>query len=157
LVQELLAARLVAVLATFDVSGPIHSVPMWCAADEESVLLATGSLSRKVQNLERDSRATLVLHDSRPGFEVCGASIVGRVHVVHGSAARPLIQRVHRRYVHEQVEQHEVVRDFLASDDVALRFRPESALIWDERGSAANEALRAMGAALPLAPTDPRA
>jgi hypothetical protein len=49
------------------------------------------------------------------------------------------------------------VHDFLASDDVALRFNPVSALTWDERGSAANVALREIGAALPLVPTEPRA
>jgi hypothetical protein len=46
------------------------------------VILATSSRSRKVWNLERDPRATLVLHDSRPGCEVCGTSIAGRVEIV---------------------------------------------------------------------------
>jgi len=36
------------------------------------VILATGSRSRKVWNPEIDPRATLVVHDSRSGFEVCG-------------------------------------------------------------------------------------
>jgi hypothetical protein len=49
------------------------------------------------------------------------------------------------------------VREFLASDDVALRFSPERALTWDERGSAAARALSAGGEAYALRPTSPRA
>jgi PPOX class probable F420-dependent enzyme len=156
LVRELLEVRLVCVLATLDASGAIHAVPMWCAPGEGSVLLATGSGSRKVRNLERDPRATIVLHDSRAGFEVCGVSMEGMVEIVRGVAVSGIVDRVHRRYVELASEHVPEVARFLSSDDVALRFRPRSALTWDERGSEADGALRASGGALPLAPTEPR-
>ncbi len=156
LVQELLEARLVGVFATLDPSGTIHAVPMWYAAGEGCVLLATGSRSRKVRNLEHDARASLVLHDSRPGFEICGVSIAGRAEIVRGLEAGPLVDLVHRRYVSSDVDPPPAVREFLASDDVVLQLRPESAVTWDERRSAASEALRKTGGALPLVPTDPR-
>jgi PPOX class probable F420-dependent enzyme len=156
LVHELLELRLVAVLATLEPDGSVHAVPMWVAPGDGAILLATGSRSRKARNVERDPRATLVLHDSRPGFEVCGASIRGRVELVRGAAAAPLVERVHRRYVTEAGERLPAAAEFLASDDVALRLLPEAAVTWDERDSPAAEALRAAGAALPLAPTDPR-
>lgn len=104
LVAELLDARLVAVFATLDSGGTIHAVPMWFAADETSILLATSSRSRKVGALEADSRSTLVIHDSRPGFEVCGVSIVGQAEIVRGAEADPLVRRVHRRYVDDDGE-----------------------------------------------------
>jgi nitroimidazol reductase NimA-like FMN-containing flavoprotein (pyridoxamine 5'-phosphate oxidase superfamily) len=156
LVCELLAARIVGVLAMLDPEHAIHSVPMWFALDDDSIVLATGRTSRKVANLERDARATLVVHDSRPGFEVCGVSIAGRADVVYGAEAEAAIELVHRRYVAADAEADEQVREFLASDDVALRFRPESAWTWDERGSEANDVLRRLGGALPLLPTEPR-
>jgi PPOX class probable F420-dependent enzyme len=156
LVQELLAARLIGVLTTIEPDGSVHAVPMWLAATDGAILLATGSRSRKVRNLERDPRATLVLHDSRPGAEVCGASIRGRVELVRGAAAKPLVERVHRRYVSGPGLTLPVVREFLSSDDVALRFVPEAAVTWDERPSAAAQALRETGTALPLEPTTPR-
>jgi PPOX class probable F420-dependent enzyme len=156
LVQELLAARLIGVLATLEPDGSIHAVPMWTARGEVDILLATGSGSRKLRNLQRDARATLVLHDSRPGAEVCGASIRGHVEVVRGAAAQPLIARVHRRYVSDRGLSVPEVSEFLASDDVALRFAPETATTWDERPSAAARALRETGRALPLEPTAPR-
>jgi hypothetical protein len=157
LVRHLLDARLVCVLATLDPQQAIHAVPMWFAAEEDAIVLATGERSRKVRNLERDSRATFVVHDSRPGFEVCGAAISGPITVVRGGGAAVLIERVHRRYVSERAETNQVVRTFLASDDVALRLQPESAWTWDERSSEANGVLRALGAALPLVSTELRA
>ena len=63
------------------------------------VVMATSSRSRKVRNLERDTRATLVLHDSRPGAEVCGASLRGRAEIVRGAAAGALVELVHLHYV----------------------------------------------------------
>jgi PPOX class probable F420-dependent enzyme len=156
LVQELLAARSIGVLATIEPDGSVHAVPMWVAPTDGAIILATGSRSRKVRNLERDPRATLVLHDSRPGAEVCGASMRGRVELVRGEFARPLVERVHRRYVTDSGLRLAQVHDLLASDDVALRFVPEAAVTWDERPSAAARALRTANAALPLEPTTPR-
>jgi hypothetical protein len=128
---------------------------MWLARSGEAIVLATGSRSRKVRNLEADSRATLVVHDSRPGFEVCGAMLAGEAEVVRGKDASTLVATVHARYVADSRMPDEA-RAFLESDDVALRFHPAAALTWDERDSSANAALRAAGAALPLVSTEPR-
>jgi PPOX class probable F420-dependent enzyme len=156
LVRELLSARLVCVLATLERDVTIHAVPMWFVWTERAIVLATGSRSRKLRNLEADRRATLVVHDSRPGFEVCGVTMAGEVEIVRGSEARPLVDLVHGRYVAAGKELPEEIQEFLDSDDVALCFRPLSAATWDERSSAASTALRAAGAALPLEPTSPR-
>jgi PPOX class probable F420-dependent enzyme len=158
LVIELLGARLVGVLATFDPAGAIHAIPMWYAPHDGAVLLATSARSRKVRNLETDPRATLVVHDSRPGYEVCGASIVGSVEVVRAPAAQPLIDRVQGRYVAtEAAVDDPTALSFLESDDVALRFTPTSAFTWDHRASEGSRILRTHGWARPLVTTDPRA
>jgi PPOX class probable F420-dependent enzyme len=156
LVRELLDLRLVAVLSTLEPDGAVHAVPVWVAREGGEILLATGSASRKVRNLERDTRATLVLHDSRAGMEICGASLRGRAEIVYGADAQSLIELVHLRYVTGAGLRLPEVRSFLGSDDVALRFGPESAFTWDERASAAALALRESGEALPLEPTAPR-
>jgi PPOX class probable F420-dependent enzyme len=156
LARELLTARLIACLATFNADGTIHLVPMWFALAGEAILLATGSRSQKVRNLYRDARATVMVHDSRPGFDVCGVTLVGRADVVRPPHAAPLVERVHRRYVDERGAALPPVREFLASDDVAIRFRPERALSWDERPSDAARALARSGGATPLEPTTPR-
>ena len=93
---------LVGVLATLEPDGSVHAVPLWLCDAGDAILLATFSRSRKVRNLERDPRATLVLHDSRPGFEVCGVTMRGRAEIVRGAVAGPLVERVHRRYLSER-------------------------------------------------------
>ena len=155
-VSELLPARLIAVLATIEPDGAVHAVPLWFAVLDDAVVFATGPGSRKVRNLTRDPRATVVLHDSRPGFEVCGASLRGRAEVVTGSAATPLIDAVHRRFVSPAGRALAEARAFLAGDDVALVFRPEAAFTWDERSNPATAALRQVDGGLPLVPTTPR-
>lgn len=155
LVRELLGRRLVATLATVEPDGVPHAVAVWVATRGDALVVSTGSASRKVANARRDPRATVMLHDSRPGFEVCGASIVCDASVVDGPAAAPLVELVHRRYLTEEGEALPEVAEFAASDDVALLLRPVRATTWDERASAAAAALREHGGALPLEPTTP--
>lgn len=152
-VRELLALRLVAVLGTVAPDGLPHLTPVWFADGGDCVLMATASSSRKVANLSREPRAALVLHDSRPGFEVRGVSMTGRAAVVTGADAAHLIERVHARYVGPPASDDRDVRGFLAADDIVLRFAPEYAWTWDQRRTAANRATRALGGALPLTPT----
>jgi len=156
LVRELLAARLIGVLSTLEADGSVHAVPMWLSGETGEIVLATAATSRKLRNLERDDRATLTLHDSRPGCEVCGASLRGRVEIVRPPASAALIELVHRRYVQTGGLALPDVHAFLAHDDVALRFHPHFAVTWDERQSPAALALRTSGDALPLVTTSPR-
>lgn len=157
LVRELLGKRLVGVLATLEPNGAPHVVPLWYAAHGTAVVLATSSRSRKVRNLRREPRATLCLHDSRSGSEVCGASLHGRVELVGGPDAAGLVDLVHRRYLTDAGETLPDVSAFLVYDDVALVLELEHAWTWDERDNPATLALRSSGGALPLEPTDPRA
>jgi nitroimidazol reductase NimA-like FMN-containing flavoprotein (pyridoxamine 5'-phosphate oxidase superfamily) len=156
LVRELLDARLVAVFCTTEADGLVHAVPMWFAAVPDAIALATSSRSRKAANLAVEPRATLVVHDSRSGTDICGVSIRGRAELVEGPAGRALVDAVHARYLTPEGLTLPAAAEFLASDDVAFRFVPESAFTWDERASRATAALRASGGAMPLLPTSPR-
>src|SRR5262249_36486703 len=130
LIRELVEARLIAILSTLDSDGSIHGIPLWYAGDGDTLVFATGSKSRKVRNVRRDPRATVVLHDSRPGMEICGASIRGEVVVIDAPEAAPLIEQVHRRYLTEAGNRLPEVVEFLRFDDVALRFHPVTAVTW---------------------------
>ena len=156
LVRELLEARLIAVLTTLEPDGAVHAIAIWYAATDDAIVFGTGSRSRKVRNLERDPRATVVLHDSRPGFEVCGATIRGRVDIVSGPGAEELVALVHHRYLTPDGRRLPGPATFLDTDDVALVFRPEVVVTWDQRGGPPSEELRLAGAAYPLESTDPR-
>ena len=155
LVRELLEARLVGVLATIEPDGAVHAVPLWYASDGEAIVLATGSASRKVRNLRRDRRVTLVLHDSRPGFEICRGLHPRRSRARRGRR-RGTDRRARSRALPEPGRRAPpAAREFLASDDLAIRLHPVAAVTWDERTSLAARELRLAGGALPLEPTAP--
>jgi len=153
LVRELLALRLVGVLGTIARDGTPHLTPLWFADAGGAIVMATGASSQKVAHLEHDPRATLVVHDSRAGLDVRGASVSGAVEVVRGDEAGPLVGLVHRRYVDARAERLPAVAAFLGSDDVALRLVPVRGWTWDQRGTPAARDVAASGWALPLEPT----
>ena len=155
LVSALLEARLVAVLATHEPDGAIHAVAVWYARDGDRIALATGSRSRKVENLVRDDRATLTLHDSRPGYEVCGACLVGRAAVVGGHGAVPLVELVHGRYVEPAAAESAGGPGLPRFRRRRARVPAERAFTWDERGSDAARQLAESGLAIGLESTSP--
>ena len=132
LVRELLAARLVGVLATLEPDGGVHAVAIWLAEHEGAIVFATYAA---VEGEETSSatRARRSRCRSRPGSEVCGASIRGRATIVRGDDAALLIELVHRRYVTDAGLALPAVVRFLEGDDVALVLEVESATTWDER------------------------
>jgi hypothetical protein len=146
LARELLDAPLIASLATLEADGSVHVVPIWYLWDGEAVQMATSSTSRKVRNLERDQRATVMIHDSpgrrrRSRRHACGTRRDPR-----GEAAGGAIHAIHLRYVTAKGLRLASVLEFLAGDDVILRFVPERGSCWDGSGSEAARELRECGA-----------
>ena len=152
LAGELLDARLIATLATLNGDGSIHLVAMWFLWDGEAVLIPTSRATRKVRNVERDPRATVMVDDSRGGFDLRGITLVGRAEIERGEAALELNRRVHLKYVTGEGLALEPVRRYLSTDDVTIRFMPERMSSWD---LAATEQARILAAGrlyLPLVP-----
>lgn len=153
---ELLHAPLVATLATFDQAGEPYLNAMWFSWSDGRFLFGTGATTRKVANVERDARGSVLVHDSRVGFDVVGLRARGRIRVVRGTEGAALVRRVHARYLTDAAWEIPSVRAFLQANDVALELVPETASLWDERGQQANRDLLDAGAYRPLAPTTPR-
>jgi len=147
---ELLAARLIANLATFDRNGSIHLVGMWFVWDGEALLIPTSGTTRKLRNLERDPRATVMIDDSRGGFDLRGVTLVGRTEIVRGERAKELNRRIHLKYVTEEGLALEPVRTYLQTDDVTIVFRPERVSSWDLRSTDQGRALSETGLFRPL-------
>ena len=138
-------------------SGRRRSTPFRCGTrgTKTRSSLATSSSSRKVRNLERDARATFVLHDSRPGFEVCGASIVGTVGgraVAGGHTPRPARPRALRQSRRRRGSERLRSSSPRTTSHSALARLPPS------RGTSARALQRvhsrSLHGALPLVPTD---
>jgi PPOX class probable F420-dependent enzyme len=131
--RELLDARLIASLATLNNDGSIHVVAMWFLWDGAAILIPTNHGTRKARNLERDPRATVMIDDSRGGFDLRGITFVGRAEIVRGPVALELNRKIHLKYVTEEGLGLKPVHAYLATDDVTIRVRPERVSSWDLR------------------------
>jgi PPOX class probable F420-dependent enzyme len=144
-VSSLLDSRLIATLATLNADGTPHVVPMWFLWEGQRVLIPTSQRTRKLKNLERDPRATVMLDDSRGGFDLRGVTLVGRAEIVRGPEALELNHRIHLKYVTERGLGLDPVGRYLATDDVTIRFEPTRASSWDLRNTEQGRALLETG------------
>lgn len=142
---ELVEARLIANLATFNADGSIHLVAMWYLWDGEALLSPTHHRTRKAKNLRRDPRATVMIDDSKGGFDLRGVTLVCDTEIVAAPASLELNRRIHQKYVTERGLQLETVKTYLATDDVTLRLRPVSISSWDLRNTDQARALLESG------------
>ena len=143
LARELLGARLIANLATIDPDGGVHLVGMWFLWDGEALLLPTSHTTRKAKNIARDPRATIMIDDSRGGFDLRGITLVGRAELLDGDDALATNRRIHLKYVTERGRDLEPVDRYLATDDVTIRFVPERVSAWNLRDTEQGQALLA--------------
>ena len=150
LARELLDARLIANLATLNRDGSVHLVGMWFLWDGEALLLPTSGVTRKIKNLERDARATVMIDDSRGGFDLRGITLTGRATILRGEEASLLNRRIHLRFLTERGRDLETVERYLATDDVTIRFVPERASSWDLRSTEQGRAIGEAGEFHPL-------
>jgi hypothetical protein len=119
---------------------------MWFLWDGEAVLSPTDRRTRKARNLRRDPRATLMIDDSRGGFDLRGITLVCQAEIVESPASRELNRIVHLKYVTEAGIGLDAVQRYLATDDVTLRFRPTRISSWDLRSTEQGRALIESGA-----------
>ncbi|MEO8291001.1 MAG: pyridoxamine 5'-phosphate oxidase family protein [Gaiellaceae bacterium] len=156
LARELLSARLIAKLATFRPDGTVHLVPMWFIWEDGVLLMPTSGESRKARNAADDPRAAVMVDDSRGGLDVRGMTLNGRIEIVRGAEAEPIIRRTHLKYLGERGLGLAPVREALGSDDVALQFLPERGSSWDLGSLPVSRLVLDEGAFEPLTPVHRR-
>ena len=150
LVRELLDARLIANLATLNPNGSVHLVAIWFLWDGAALLMPTSGATRKARNLKRDPRATVMIDDSRGGFDLRGITLTGRAAVVRGAEALADNRRIHLKYLTEPGRDLANVARYLATDDVTLRFTPERVSSWNLRDTEQGRAIAESEGARPL-------
>ena len=115
-----------------------------------------GATTRKVANVERDARGSVLVHDSRVGFDVVGLRASGRMRVVRGSegaafgAARPRALSDRRRV--GDPERSRLPR----GERRGAEFVPGARRSGTSARQEANRELLDVGTYRPLAPTTPR-
>ncbi|HUK47067.1 MAG TPA: pyridoxamine 5'-phosphate oxidase family protein [Terriglobales bacterium] len=133
LVQQLLNGRYIGSLATQNQEGSIHMVAVWYWFDGSNIFVATASRSRKARNMKSSSKATLMI-DSRDPQASFGATIIGTVKILQGSASQKLNAEIHRKYLSSAaIADPRVGPVFAGWDDVTVQITPVSVISWDMR------------------------
>jgi PPOX class probable F420-dependent enzyme len=120
-------------LATHSRDGGIHIVPMWFVWDGEAILIPTNHATQKARNLERDARASVMIDDSREGFDLRGITMMGEVELVPAPDSFRLNRSIHLKYIGIAERESERIDAYLSTDDVTIRLRPIRAFAWDLR------------------------
>jgi PPOX class probable F420-dependent enzyme len=68
-VRTLFDGRNFAILTTLEPDGTPHSTVVWAKADGDDILFALPKRRRKIVNLNRDPRATVVIFDAANPYE----------------------------------------------------------------------------------------
>ncbi len=150
-IDELLAARLIANLASINGNGTVHLVAMWFRRDGDSLIFPTSSHTRKARNLRARPQATAMIDVSRAGLDLKGVQVKGSVELVEGPQAQRLNRSIHERYVTAAGLADERVAAYLTrGDDVTVRLPIERMTSWNLAGGSAGRALSAIAGAYPL-------
>jgi PPOX class probable F420-dependent enzyme len=120
-------------LATHYRDGSIHLVPMWFVWDGEAILIPTSHATQKLRNLERDPRASVMIDDSRDGFDLRGLTLIGEATLVRAPESFPLNRTIHLKYLTVVERDSKPVDGYLSTDDVTIRLEPTHAFAWDLR------------------------
>lgn len=133
LVQQLLNGRYIASLATQNSDSSIHMVAVWYWFDGSRIFVATGSRTRKAQNMKSSSKATLMI-DSRDPQASFGATISATVEILHGDASQKLNAEIHHKYLSAAaIADPRVGPVFAGWDDITIQLTPVSVISWDMR------------------------
>jgi len=130
-VLPLLRDRRIATLATTNADGSPHLTAVWFLFEEDRVLVATSSRSRKARNVVERPRVGFMIDVRIPGSER-GVTGVGPAELLRGPRSQELNHAIHGRYLREAaLEDPEVGPRFAAFDDVTISFRPARWFSWD--------------------------
>jgi PPOX class probable F420-dependent enzyme len=133
LVQQLLAGRHIAALATTNPDGSVHMVAVWFWFDGTHIFVATASRSRKARNLQSNPKVSLMI-DSRDPAASCGVTIAGTAQILTGDASKKMNTEIHRKYLSPAaLTDARVGPVFAAWDDVTIQVTPTSLIAWDMR------------------------
>jgi PPOX class probable F420-dependent enzyme len=150
-IDDFLAARLIANLASINPNGTVHLVAMWFRRDGDALLFPTSSQTRKAKNLRRHPYATAMIDKSRAGLDLRGVQIKGEVTLIEGDEARRLNRTIHERYITPEGLADPDVSAYLTSgDDITVRLSIERSSSWNLADGAAGRALMANAGFYPL-------
>jgi PPOX class probable F420-dependent enzyme len=135
--EELLTTARTVVISTIGPRGWPHVMPMWFVARDGEVWIWTYAKSQKVKNLERDSRATLMIETGGEYTELRGVQIEAEAELVRDQDQ--IVEFAKELTVRYTAGVDSVQGDAAAAllkqaaKRVAIRFVPVRVASWDHR------------------------
>jgi PPOX class probable F420-dependent enzyme len=134
---ELLDSERIVVVSSLGPRGWPHSMPMWFVVRDGEIWVWTYAKSQKVRNLERDSRATLLVETGTEYTELRGVQIEAEAELIRDTdRVAEFGKQLTIRYS-EGIESVEgdaaAALEAQAAKRVAIRFRPRRVASWDHR------------------------
>ena len=127
-IQEFLATKQVALLATVQGDGAPLATPMWFVHDPAALTMISVASTQKVRNLQRDPRVCVVAEAGGGGGDERGVTVLGRAtFVADGPERRALAERLHTKY--PRLERLWGGRA-MPSNRVMFRIVPERVRMW---------------------------
>ena len=134
---ELLGNERIAVVSSIGPRGWPHLMPLWYVPREGEVWIWTYAKSQKVRNLERDSRATVLVETGHEYGELRGAMIEAEAEIHRDfDTVIGFAEELTLRYAEgiSSVEgDAKAALEAQAPKRVAIHFRPLRVATWDHR------------------------
>lgn len=128
--REFLQSSDVARLATHNDDGSIHLAPVYYAYEAPSILMGTQMKSRKVRNVVRDPRVTVLFDVTTP--RPIGAIVYGTAELDHSEVVGKRAA-IFRRYMPEDAAEDFARRLADTWQPVIIRVQPERVVSFDYR------------------------
>lgn len=135
-VHEFLVNARTIILVSNGKDGYPHPMPMWYAVDDDNTVhMTTFGKSQKVNNLSRDSRATLLVESGNQYQELRGVLLYCQAEIIEDiDTTIDTLFKISVARGDLKEEQKDAVRDALAKraeKRVTLRFTPQKIVSWD--------------------------
>lgn len=127
-VGAFLARPLIAKLCTHNEDGTIHVAPIWFKYENGEILFGTQEVTRKVRNVKRDKRVTVLVDAQEPALQ--GVIVQGRAELDYEDVIPRRIS-IFEKYI--GAEQAPGLAQNLASrwTPVIIRVRPQRVISFD--------------------------
>ncbi len=135
-IKEYLDKARTARLATVNLKGKPHVVPVWFYYDGETIFLGTPSSSKKVRNIKENDRVALVADSGESYQDIKGVLIDGKASLVPKEDALRIMNSVIPKFMKKYFGsvEHPMAKQVMERhrrEGVLIRITPEKISSWD--------------------------
>ena len=128
--DSFLARPLIAKLCTHNRDGTIHIVPIWFRYENGEILFGTQEITRKVRNIKRDNRVTVLVDTTEP--KLAGVIVSGTAQLDYDDVI-PTRTFIFEKYMEPEGASGLAARLAGNWKPVVIRVKPEQVISFDYR------------------------